>query len=279
MNSQTIDVMLFPYEENGKWGFKNANDSIIIKPKFEEAYPTFNSRGRIKYNGKYGFIDEKGEIIIKPKFDSAEDYKFGLVSVSLKGKTKTLDKEGKVSKRSYALCGGVFQNCLSPKDFIGIDTIRINGKYHGKYHVQIHEMVRENGKLNYYPDTLSNTFDMVESLANQYVILTQGERKALFFDEYGFVSAEYVDTLLEFKYQEFKFFSCQNSKELHHEIFGFKRNDKWGYIRLFYEPNEIIEPKYIWIGSMERGVALVEYEEGKFGYINEKGKEYFSRDK
>jgi hypothetical protein len=64
LDAQRLELMLIPFEENGKWGYVDSNDSIIVQPKFEEAYPTFAFRGRIKTNGKYGFIDEKGEIII-----------------------------------------------------------------------------------------------------------------------------------------------------------------------------------------------------------------------
>jgi hypothetical protein len=156
---------------------------------------------------------------------------------------------------------------------VGIDTFYCEGKYC----VTISRVVRENGKLNYYPDTLKTHFDKVTSLGMQYVILENKGKKAFFFDQKGYSSAEYVDTTLNFKYDEFKFFPCQKNISDPHQIFGFRINDKWGYIRLFYAPKEIIEPKYLTISSMERGVALVEYEKGKYGYVDKYGKEYFKR--
>jgi len=273
LTAQRIDDMLIPFEEDGKWGYVDSNDSIIVPPKYEEAYPTFDLRGRVKLKGKYGFIDEKGKLVIKPKWDAADDFKFGITKVSKGGKSKIINTAGGINRRSISLCGGVYRQCLHPKSLSGIDTFRVNGKIN----IEINTMVQEDGKLSYYPDTLATKLDEVEALANQYVIFTQGDKKALFFDQRAFIGAEYIDTSLEFKYQEFEFFSCQDSKTEYHEVFGYKRNGLWGYIRLFYQPEEIIDPKYISIGSMERGVALVEYEKGSFGYIDQYGKEYFER--
>jgi hypothetical protein len=41
--------------------------------------------------------------------------------------------------------------------------------------------------------------------------------------------------------------------------------------------NEIIEPKYLYIGGINGHYALVEFEKGNFGYIDINGKEYFYR--
>lgn len=273
LNAQRIEQMLIPVEKEGKWAYVDYNDSLVVEPIFEEAYPTYNLRGRIKLNGKYGFVNEKGEIVIKAKYDLAEDFKFGIARVSKNGKEKHIKPDGKENKQSIALCGGSFKQCILPRNFVGIDTF----KNHNKYYVTISKFIRENGKLVYYPDTLQTAFEKVSTLGRQYVILENQGKKALFFDQRGYPSSEYVDTTLNFKYDDFKFFACQENKPEPHEIFGFRVNDKWGYIRLFYKPEEIIEAKYLGINSMERGIALVEYEKGKFGYVDQNGKEYFKR--
>jgi WG containing repeat len=273
LNAQMVEYLLIPFEHEGRWGYVDKNDSIIVQPVFEEAYPTFYFRGRIKIKGKYGFINEKGEILIKPKYDTAEDFKFGIAKVSRKGKSMYIKPDGKENKQSIALCGGVYRECLHKINFVGIDTFKVDDKYG----ITISAGRRENGKLVYSPDTLLTRFENVMTLGRQYVILESEGKKALFFDQTFYPDAEYVDSTLNFKYDDFIFFSCQDKETETHEIFGFKEDNKWGYIKLFYTPKEIIKAKYLSINSMERGLALVEFEKGKFGYVDQSGKEYFKR--
>jgi len=42
-------------------------------------------------------------------------------------------------------------------------------------------------------------------------------------------------------------------------------------------PLDHITPKYLNISSLAKGYALVEYDHGKFGYIDSYGNEYFIR--
>ncbi len=271
-NSQRLEIMLIPYEDQGLWGYVNAKDSIILQPKFEEAYPTYDLRGRIKLKGKYGYINEKGKVVIKPKYETATDYMHGIASVTHKGKVMIINTEGKVNTRGIALCGGVYRNCLQPKSLYGIDTVAVNDGYLVSYN-------RRDTSANSYAydrDTLDMTFDAIESLGRQYIIASKDGKKALFFDSKRYRDATHLDTSIVFKYQDFKFFPCQD-EAYPKEVFGFKRNDKWGYIRLFYEPKEIVEAKYYSISDMNRGLALVEYEPDKYGYISLQGQEFFTR--
>lgn len=269
--SQRVELMLVPFEQNGKWGYLDINDSVIVEPIYEEAYPTFESRGRILINGKYGYINGKGEIVIKPKFDEAEDFKYGIAKVEKRGREFFIKVSGEKNTSTIALCGGHYRQCLQSRNLRGLDTVRLGEKYM----VKITRAVRENGKLQYYPDTLQNRFDTIISIGRGYVLLEKDHKIALMNDSRRYPSAEYIDTSLNFIYDEIEFFPCQENLLEPYEIFGFKRDDKWGYIKLFYDAEEIIKPKYYSINSLERGYALVEYKRGKFGYINYYGKEYF----
>lgn len=266
--------MLVPFEKDGKWGYVDYNDSVVVEPSFDEAHPTYNFKGRIKLKGRYGYINEYGKIVISPKYDHAEDFKFGRAKVYRNGKQKVIISDGKRSKHGVALCGAVFRQCIRTSGFVGMDTFRCGNKYR----IAISRFVRQNNELKYSPDTLDTRLDGVDLLGRQYVILDKNGKKAFAFDQRSYPSTEFVDTALNFKYDEFMFFPCQVGEVAPHEIFGFRVGDKWGYIELFYSPREIIEPKYFSISSMERGFALVEYEKGKFGYIGRDGREYFSRD-
>ncbi len=273
LNAQRIETILVPFEKNSKWGYVNFEDSLIVDAVFEEAYPTYGSRGRIKLKGKYGFINENGHIVIKPKFDTAKDFRHGITEVSRKGKTKYIKPDGKENKYGIALCGGIYIDCLYPISFFGLDTFKVGDKYG----IKISKRIRVNGEIKYYPDTLGSFFDTVKPIGRGFAILGKGDKKAIFKCQSSYHNTVNVDSTMKFKYEEFKFFPCQGDSSRFHDIFGFKSNNKWGFIELYHKPEELIEAKYISINSLERGLTLVEYEEGKFGYVNKYGKEYFKR--
>lgn len=55
--------------DNGYFGFKDQNDSVVIEPKFDLALDFKNGIARIVQDGKYGLIDKNGKFIIEPQFD------------------------------------------------------------------------------------------------------------------------------------------------------------------------------------------------------------------
>ena len=110
--------MLTPFESNGKWGFKNEHNEIIIKPDFvvvqeftsggiaavldDTGWVYINTTGRylirpyIFDNGpdyfqeglarytrqdKFGFFNQAGEIVIPAQFDFAYPFSEGLAAV------------------------------------------------------------------------------------------------------------------------------------------------------------------------------------------------------
>ncbi len=52
---------------NGKYGFIDKSESLIISPKFDKAFSFINGRAKIITKGKWGLINENGEYIVKPK--------------------------------------------------------------------------------------------------------------------------------------------------------------------------------------------------------------------
>lgn len=46
---------------NGRWGFINANNQVVISPRFEDAKEFKDGRAAVKMNGKWGYINKRGE--------------------------------------------------------------------------------------------------------------------------------------------------------------------------------------------------------------------------
>lgn len=70
---------LYTYKEKSKWGFKDSNGNIVVKPIYDMA-TEFNKYGYagIKSNDKWGVIDQEGNIIKEPiyKLDQAMEPSF-----------------------------------------------------------------------------------------------------------------------------------------------------------------------------------------------------------
>ncbi len=68
------------FYENGKWGFKNKNNEIVVEAKYDRIVEiNENGFGGIKIDDKWGIIDSNGNIIVEPKFyidDNISDPEF-----------------------------------------------------------------------------------------------------------------------------------------------------------------------------------------------------------
>ena len=129
------DRYVFHDEKTELSGYKNKAGTVVIKPRFREAYP-FGPGGIAAVNDqkvgfgfidpsgkmiaiahamdngpdyfqdklariigktkKVGFIDDTGRIVIPPKFDDAMPFCSGTAQVELGGKQLTIDKTGNV---------------------------------------------------------------------------------------------------------------------------------------------------------------------------------------
>ncbi|HEX2640476.1 MAG TPA: WG repeat-containing protein, partial [Pyrinomonadaceae bacterium] len=54
---------------NGKAGFIDRTGTVVIEPKYEDAYDFSEGLAPIKVDGKWGFINESGRTIVEPRFD------------------------------------------------------------------------------------------------------------------------------------------------------------------------------------------------------------------
>mgnify|MGYP005770381637 CR=1 FL=1 len=61
--------ILFAYQENGKWGFKNKEGNMVIEPVYDMVTEC-NSYGfaGIKQNDKWGVVDKNGNILVEPVY-------------------------------------------------------------------------------------------------------------------------------------------------------------------------------------------------------------------
>jgi len=101
---------MFRIIKNNKLGFANLDGKIVIKEKYDAAYPfneglaafcqgcTSQRMGEHSMwkNGKWGFVNSKGKVVIEPQFDSVDfGFEEGKIAVKKGEERFEIDKQGK----------------------------------------------------------------------------------------------------------------------------------------------------------------------------------------
>src|SRR5690349_4381521 len=97
VSSTGISQNMGQFEENGKYGYKNDKDEVIIVAKYDYAGDFFGKITRVKQDGKWGFINKQGDNVTALKYDSADDYfpENDRAWIMSKGKVGFIDGKGK----------------------------------------------------------------------------------------------------------------------------------------------------------------------------------------
>lgn len=83
-------------KKNGKWGFMDAKENIIVPLEYDEIEPFSDGLARIRKNFKYGFIDTNGNIIVQAEYDEAETFTNEFARVTKNGQTGIIDAKGNI---------------------------------------------------------------------------------------------------------------------------------------------------------------------------------------
>lgn len=92
--------------EEGKWGYKNESDELVIQYKYDNAWYFDKGLAKVNKDNKYGFIDKTGKKIIPCKYDEIWGFKesgafipystkYSHVCVLLNNKWGLVNKNGK----------------------------------------------------------------------------------------------------------------------------------------------------------------------------------------
>ena len=81
--------------KDGKYGFINSNNKVVIKPQFDDAFNFKNGHAIIKIDGKFGFVNLNGKIVVEPKYDKVFNFSNNIASVSKDNKFGYVNEIGK----------------------------------------------------------------------------------------------------------------------------------------------------------------------------------------
>jgi hypothetical protein len=86
---------LYPFTQNGKWGYMDAAGRVLVDPQFSNARPFRDGLGAVYFNGKWGFVGANGELAIPLQFDDVKDFSEGLAAARVGYKYGYINKQGK----------------------------------------------------------------------------------------------------------------------------------------------------------------------------------------
>jgi WG containing repeat len=107
--------------DNGKWGYANLNNEIVVHPQYDSARDFVEGLASVGVNGRSGFIDKTGKVVIPLQFSETFSFSERLAAAKLNGKWGYLDKTGKV------VIPFQFTEALSFSE--GLVAVKLNGKW------------------------------------------------------------------------------------------------------------------------------------------------------
>lgn len=112
---------LFPYIENGKWGYINSIGEVRIPPRYAKAYPFQENVAAVYLDGVgWGYIDTLGSTVIPAFYSYASNFSEGLAAVrTCNGDWVYINKKGEVEipVGSDPLIVGDFCNGMAYLDY------------------------------------------------------------------------------------------------------------------------------------------------------------------
>lgn len=111
---------LYPFEEKGKWGYKSADNSVVVSPMYNSASKFVDGHGVVSMgsgrNALYGVVDAKGNLTIPIIYDYVDLCHEGYVALYkgkiendfyTKGTWMLASMDGKIVSEEYVTLGPV----------------------------------------------------------------------------------------------------------------------------------------------------------------------------
>lgn len=88
--------VLFPIQQQGKWGFIDRTSKVAVPPQFEHTADFHGGRASVKVRDKFGFVNETGNVVIPPQFNQVAEFSEGLARMAIGEKWGFVDVNGKI---------------------------------------------------------------------------------------------------------------------------------------------------------------------------------------
>lgn len=244
---------LFGFESNGKFGYMDANQKIIIPATLDlkltsgEPIPAFkNGLAAVRSNGKYGVIDSKGKLVVP--------YDYNSITLYSKSKNVALVTKKENNKTFYGLLS-TQNKVLIPVEYddLSVDSNLVTVSQNYKY-----GLMDITGKK-----ILPLEYKLVNTFSKSAAVKFEKDNKVGFTDSKG-------NLLFEKPKSVFNLYACFEGMIL------CGVNGKYGFLDM--KGNEVIVTKYEYADNfLSNGLARVRLSNADtrykslYGYINKKG--------
>lgn len=257
--------VLIPFRKGDLWGYADTNKVIIIPPQYHSTDLFRYNRGRIRMDSLYGYINYSNKIVIKPQFCDARGFENGsngktVANVKLSKSDSTftnIDSMGEIKRIPVLGCRKI--DSIELKGFRLIENGKVGFVFNKVYRGSLGEM------------KIPATYDDIKDNRMGLLYAKKGGK-------WGIIN-EKNEVVLPFEYDNIisstTFYADQGGILVQNGLQGFV--DVKGTI--------IISPKYaefnFWENAMENTffprykLAKVKTKEGKYGYVDLKGQEYW----
>lgn len=92
--ANTTDRVLFPVEQDGRWGYIDRTGQVVIEPTFERAWAFVDGRALVRESGRFGFVDSSGQVVVEPTYRDAWHFSNGLAPVQQDSLWGFIDRSG-----------------------------------------------------------------------------------------------------------------------------------------------------------------------------------------
>src|SRR5690606_29466153 len=97
MNDYKVaSLVLYPFRQDGKWGYIDDTGLERIKAEFDYAEPFVSGQAQVGKDGRSGTINKMGKSVIPFIFDDVLDFREGMATVELNGMQGAVDRNGKL---------------------------------------------------------------------------------------------------------------------------------------------------------------------------------------
>lgn len=245
---------IFPFREADEWFYVDSNFNKLDDENYDFVYPFYFNYSIVKIKDKYALINKALELITQPIFDTIRFQNDPLRSqqfiVQKGGKSFEIDTNGQVYYNDSHGIGCRFSNG-------GISNFHTY-KSNGKLGLEIYNETGRESKL------LPPIYDHLTAYTNDFALVRLS-------DKYGIIDPN-GEVLLPIIYDEIR---MDNSTpwEYNYKEVVVCINGKCGFADKSWEIS--IDLKYLDAQPFNLGFALVKTTDGKWGYIDKKGKEYW----
>ena len=134
------------WDARGKFGYMDSSGKVVIKPRFDQAYPFTEGVAAVRIGNKAGFIDPSGQPVAPFRFNTASPFSDGLAEVSV--------IEGSGRNRNFP-CGYIdhsFQFVIKPQTKFDCDGsfqegFAVVSTYDDEYHESLRTYINKHGEF------------------------------------------------------------------------------------------------------------------------------------